>query len=381
MNRALRLTPLVILIGIAASVLAPQPAVASPIDDKQAEAAQLSQQINDNGRRMDALNEQINSAQLALDDATAKIATADAQVAAATSKTKQLRSELARRAATLYRQSGETGGVANLDAQDANELNTRRQYTSLAAQREKQLVTELAVAKEDLAARKADAEQARGTAQAKKSEIQSAKDDLATGDAKQRSLLSQVKGEIAQLVAQQEQERAEREAAAARARVPAAPVVTSASVGTSTSTTQAPAPAPRPAPAPARAQAPAPAPVVNAPAPAPSGGAATAIAYAYAQLGKPYCYAGVGPGCFDCSGLTMMAWGQAGVGMPHGSTEQYNMFPHVPLSQAQPGDLIVWDGHVGLYIGGGMMIHAPHTGTVVQIAPLYGTPWGAARPG
>ena len=93
------------------------------------------------------------------------------------------------------------------------------------------------------------------------------------------------------------------------------------------------------------------------------------MAYAYAQLGKPYCYAGVGPECFDCSGLTMMAWGQAGVGMPHGSTEQYNMFPHVPLSQAQPGDLIVWDGHVGIYIGGGMMIHAPHTGTVVQIAP------------
>ena len=77
----------------------------------------------------------------------------------------------------------------------------------------------------------------------------------------------------------------------------------------------------------------------------------------------------------------MMAWGSAGVGMPHGSTEQYNMFPHVPLSQAQPGDLVVWDGHVGLYIGGGMMIHAPHTGTVVQVAPVYGTPWGAARPG
>ena len=116
-------------------------------------------------------------------------------------------------------------------------------------------------------------------------------------------------------------------------------------------------------------------------APAPIGGAGAAVAYAYAQLGKPYCYAGVGPSCFDCSGLTMMAWAQAGVSMPHGSTEQWNMFPHVPLSQAQPGDLIVWDGHVGLYVGGGQVLHAPHTGTVVQISPIWGTPWGAARPG
>ena len=69
----------------------------------------------------------------------------------------------------------------------------------------------------------------------------------------------------------------------------------------------------------------------------------------------------------------MMAWGQAGVGMPHNSTEQYAMFPHVPMNQLQPGDLILWDGHVGIYVGGGMMIHAPHTGDVVQIAPIYGT--------
>ena len=117
------------------------------------------------------------------------------------------------------------------------------------------------------------------------------------------------------------------------------------------------------------------------PPPAPSAGASVALAYAYAQLGKPYCYAGVGPDCFDCSGLTMMAWGQAGVAMPHGSTEQYNMFPHVALSDAQPGDLIVYDGHVGIYIGGGEMIHAPHTGTVVQISAIWPTPWGAARPG
>jgi peptidoglycan DL-endopeptidase CwlO len=355
-KRAIQLAMLTLAVTTVGSLLGPVSAPAAPIDDKQAEAAQLEQQITDNGRQMDALNEQINSAQIALDDANATIATADAQVAAAESKTKDLRSELARRAVSVYRQAGSAGGISDLDAKSTTELATRRQYTSLAAQREKQLVNQLARAKEDLAARKADAEDARAIAEKTQTQIEGTKADLVAGDNKQRALLAQVKGDIADLVAKQEAERRAADEATARARTSAAPPSTGGGGGNSVS--DAPGPVP-----------------------APSGGAATAVAYAYAQLGKPYCYAGVGPDCYDCSGLTMMAWGQAGVGMPHGSTEQYNMFPRVALSEAQPGDLIVWDGHVGLYIGGGMMIHAPHTGTVVQIAPIYGTPWGAVRPG
>jgi peptidoglycan DL-endopeptidase CwlO len=359
-GRALRLLMLALALSTVGSLLGPVSAPAAPIDDKQAEAAQLEQQITDNGRRIDALNEKINSAQIALDAANDAITLADAQVAAATAKTKDLRDQLARRAANVYMQSGSSGGVAELDAKSATDLNSRQKYTSLAAQREKQLVTQLARAKEDLAARKADAEDARTAADAQKQQIESVKAELTDGDAKQRALLSQVKGEIATLVAQQELERKAREAADTAAKLAAAQAQAAATTSASSSTAANTTP-------------------TNIP--APSAKASIAISYAQAQLGKPYCYAGVGPDCFDCSGLTMMAWGAAGVSMPHGSTEQYNMFPHVPLSQAQPGDLIVWDGHVGLYIGGGMMIHAPHTGTVVQVAPVYGTPWGAARPG
>jgi cell wall-associated NlpC family hydrolase len=81
----------------------------------------------------------------------------------------------------------------------------------------------------------------------------------------------------------------------------------------------------------------------------------------------------------------MMAWGSAGVSMPHYSGAQYSSFPHVSLSALQPGDLVFWgpggSDHVGLYIGGGQMIHAPHTGDVVRVAAVYGSPSGAVRPG
>jgi cell wall-associated NlpC family hydrolase len=373
-KRAIQVLMLALAVTTVGSLLGPVSAPAAPIDDKQAEAAQLEQQITDNGRHMDALNEQINSAQIALDEANVTITTANAQVAAATAKAKDLRDALAQRAVSVYRQSGSEDGVANLDVKNTSDLATRRKYTDLAAQREKQLVNQLAHAKEELAARKADAEAARAVAEKTQAQIEATKSDLAAGDSKQRGLLSQVKGDIAVLVAQQEAQRRAAEEAAAQARLASAAAATpKATAGTNNSGgggnngggSNSGGGGSTPSVAP----------------PAVSGGAGAALAYAYAQLGKPYCYAGVGPECYDCSGLVMMAWAQAGINTPHGSTEQYNMFPHVPLSQAQPGDIIAWDGHDGLYIGGGMMIHAPHTGTVVQIAPVYGTPWGAARPG
>jgi peptidoglycan DL-endopeptidase CwlO len=101
-----------------------------------------------------------------------------------------------------------------------------------------------------------------------------------------------------------------------------------------------------------------------------------AVAFAYAQLGKPYQWGATGPDSYDCSGLVMAAWASAGVTIPRDTYEQWAGLPHIPVSQMQPGDLIIYDGegHVAMYVGDGYIIDAPHTGADVERIP-YDTSW------
>ena len=116
------------------------------------------------------------------------------------------------------------------------------------------------------------------------------------------------------------------------------------------------------------------------PPPVVAGAAGAAVAYAYAQIGKPYVYGAAGPASFDCSGLTKAAWAAAGVTLPHSAARQYSSMPHLTRANLAPGDLVFYYSdihHVAIYIGNGMVIHAPHTGDVVRaagmdMAPVYG---------
>jgi cell wall-associated NlpC family hydrolase len=130
--------------------------------------------------------------------------------------------------------------------------------------------------------------------------------------------------------------------------------------------------------------APTPAPTVNIP--AVSGLAGVAIQAAQGQLGVPYRYATSNPGVsFDCSGLTHYAWGRAGVYLPRNSRAQAAATVSVPAASAQPGDLIFYYSpisHVGIYIGGGQLIHAPNSGTVVKVSSVsWGKVTKVTRPG
>ncbi|MEI6402010.1 MAG: NlpC/P60 family protein [Actinomycetota bacterium] len=134
-----------------------------------------------------------------------------------------------------------------------------------------------------------------------------------------------------------------------------------------------PAPTPDPTPAPPSA-------------PPPASTAGIAVGAAQSQLGVSYRFAAESPGeAFDCSGLTKWAWGRAGVYLPHQSARQYASTPHVSQDEAQPGDLVFYHspiGHVGIYIGGGQMIHATQPGDVVKVSPVrWNKVVGVSRPG
>lgn len=108
--------------------------------------------------------------------------------------------------------------------------------------------------------------------------------------------------------------------------------------------------------------------------PPPGAGASLAVGWAQRELGKPYVYGAAGPDSFDCSGLTMYVWGKAGAGLPHSAAGQWDDTVRVPISAIQPGDLVFYYqpvDHVGIYVGGGEMIVAPHTGTDVQYQSIF----------
>jgi cell wall-associated NlpC family hydrolase len=103
------------------------------------------------------------------------------------------------------------------------------------------------------------------------------------------------------------------------------------------------------------------------------GAAGKAVAYACSHIGAPYRYAASGPSAFDCSGLTMASWGTAGVSLAHSSSIQKTQTARVGRADLRPGDLVFFYGdvhHVGIYVGGGWMVHAPHEGDYVRMAKI-----------
>jgi cell wall-associated NlpC family hydrolase len=119
-----------------------------------------------------------------------------------------------------------------------------------------------------------------------------------------------------------------------------------------------------------------------------SGNAKVALQFAFAQVGKPYRWGATGPGAFDCSGFAQAAWAKAGVKLPRTTYAQWawGASRRVSLNSLQPGDLLFSNGlgHMGIYAGDGKMVHAPHTGSVVQVVSLdsywHGRLLGAVRP-
>jgi cell wall-associated NlpC family hydrolase len=265
------------------------------------------------------------------------------------------------------------GVAAILGGTDAPAVAAQReQYTELVLGSSVSKIDELETVSQDAAQERQNLE----AKQAKKRTLQKAladkKAEVDSSIAKAHDLQTEVKGELATLVAQEQARRAQQ--AAARSRTSSGSSSSGgggrSSGGGSGSSGRSSAPS---------------GPRAGAFVPSPSPGAGGAVAAAMSQLGVGYRYATAVPGvAFDCSGLTSWAWGQAGRGLPRNSRAQYAALPHVGQGDIQPGDLVFYYSpisHVGMYIGSGQMVHATHPGDVVKVAAVnWGKVVGIARP-
>jgi cell wall-associated NlpC family hydrolase len=367
---AIALTLAFVLVSLIANVAPAAATTQGDINSLNAQAQHIEAQIEANNNRADILDEQYLEAQSAVQQAQSQIAAAEAGIAKAEANAAALRNRLSGRAAMLYMGAGSVD-IFPTDLTNVRDLGSRAKYGEAAADTDNRLLSDLTLAEEQLGIQQKALEKQKADAQKREHDAESARQQLARTVAQQQQLLSSIKGAIKTKVDQLAAERAAAAEAAARAafraRVLAAQQAaqqaapTQFSSGSSNDIGTSPG---------------------NLP--APSGGAAAAIAYARSKLGDPYVYAGTGPDSFDCSGLTMMAWAAGGVSMSHNAAAQYQEFPYVPINDLQPGDLVFFGNpihHVGLYVGGGTMIEAPHTGAVVRYSSIGRPDYaGAARP-
>ena len=379
-RRFARLTLAGVCIAMLGGGLAPSAASGATVADKVAQARQLKAEIDANGEKISILAERYNGAQIALAAATRSISGIKSQIARAQAQADRTAVTVARRAATLYMSVGSQSPIGWMDASNVNEAGSRSVYGAVTADRDRLSLEQLAASRADLRVKTSELEDAQQRAQREIDEIAASRREVEAANAKQADLLAGVNGEIATLVAEEEARKVAAEKAASDAEAARLHLL---ATSTSTSTTSVPDAVAPDSTVGTPAVDPGDVPVPDVP--APSVGAAAAVAYAKAQLGKPYQYAGTGPDSFDCSGLTMMAWAQGGVSMPHYSAAQGHMFPRVPREALEPGDLVIYyadEHHVGMYVGDGMTISATQTGDFIKLQPVFRDGYNyAVRPG
>ena len=185
-------------------------AAATPIDDKKAQAAAIQAQIEANSHQIEALGERYDGAVLALQQAQAAVADASARIDATRAEVRRMRDLVRERAASVYRSAASGRSLGAFDVSNAQELLTRNKYAEAQSSQDDALLGRLATAEEQLASQKADAEQARGAADAQRQQIANARSHIEAANAQEQQLLSKVQGELAQLVAQEQARRRRR---------------------------------------------------------------------------------------------------------------------------------------------------------------------------
>ncbi|MEU8653189.1 NlpC/P60 family protein [Streptomyces sp. NPDC048737] len=365
-------TPALATAALTSVALLSQTATAAPSTDGRPSLEEVEKKVDDLYRQAESATEKYNAAKEKATKQRKKVDTLLDDVAQRAQKLNDAREELGTYAAAQYRTGAAAPGTATLLLADSpQDYFDQTQLMGRVTDRQKGAVDDYFADQAETMKKRQEASQSLQTLTDSQNDLRTAKAAVQKKLGSARALLSQLtaeeKARLAKIEERKRQEAArkaaelaEQQAAeAAAARQESAGASDPAGTGTSTSSSS---------------------PSTSSPSTSTSTDssyatkAEKALAFARAQIGKPYVWGAAGPDSYDCSGLTQAAWKAAGVSLPRVTYDQVNAGTTVSLSAAQPGDLVFFYDdvtHVGIYIGNGMMIHAPKPGTYVREESIY----------
>lgn len=328
---ARRTTAVTLSLIVAAAFLAAACGTASaqPVQDKQRELERIKNEVQRIDAQLESVTEQYNLTSLRAEQTRANIAEKERQLAELTAALEQRKDILGDRMRVLYK-TGNTDVLEVItECRTVDDLFTNVDRAKRISGSDVDIITSVIASRQGVEAVRQELEADKAELDATVAGLGAQKAQIEASLQQRKDAMAGVEAEVNALIAQEAANR---------------PVTQPTSRPTR--------PIPPPPPAPPYAP--------------------EVVKVAYAQLGKPYRYAGSGPSVFDCSGLVMYCYAQVGISLPHSSYMQARCGVPVSYADLQPGDLVFFHGygHVGMYIGGGQYIHAPHTGDVVRIADL-----------
>ncbi|MET7696118.1 NlpC/P60 family protein [Streptomyces sp. NPDC005485] len=363
-------TPALATAALTSVALLSQTANAAPSAEPRPSLEEVQKKVDDLYHQAETATEKYNTAKEKTTKQRKQVDTLLDDVAQRTDKLNSAREELGSFAAAQYRTGAAAPGTATLLlADDPQDYFDQTQLMSRLTSRQKTAVDDYVTEQSETAKKRQEASKSLETLTESQKSLKSSKADVQKKLSEAREMLSKLTAEekarlaaiekkkeaearrkAAELAAQQAAEAKQRQEAEAAAQQQSGSGTSdsssSGSTGTGTSTGDS----------------------------SYATKAAKALTFARAQVGKPYVWGATGPDSYDCSGLTAAAWKAAGVDLPRTTYDQVNAGTTVSLSNAQPGDLIFFYddiSHVGLYIGNGMMIHAPKPGAYVREESVY----------
>jgi cell wall-associated NlpC family hydrolase len=334
------------------------PAQADRIGDTRAQANQVWSQIQDNGVQLEKVIERYNGAQYRLQQTMKRIHENDIRLAAARSNLTHARHALNVSIISAYKHPQPDPLQAALEARNFGQVLEQFALLDRANSYNSSILTDIRQYRKQVDQSQRTLNRERNARRDNVAELASLKSQIDSSIAAEKRRYSGLKLKVRRLIDQKRAaEKAASLAAAAATRQLQAQSTAPAAVATVVG-------------APAAADA---GPTATATAPPPSTLGEAAVSMALKELGTPYVWGGAAPGGFDCSGLVSWAYAQAGLGgLPHFTGALWASGTHISQGELAPGDLVFYNGlnHVGMYIGGGNFVEAPHTGDVVKISSM-----------